>query len=204
MISARERLLRLLRYLLLLAAVALLGCGAADAEGDDGLGEPLVGGGGAGGEAAAAGGAGGAGGAGDDCPAGVICVESLPFTETNTTAGGNTALDGYGCAPEVNEAGPEKVYRVDLAEPGLLVASLDALGDEVDVDVHILEQLDAGACLDRGHWDAVARLGAGRFWIVVDSWVDDSAISHEGSYELTIALTTADAHLSEGLDSTVR
>ncbi len=198
-------MLYLSRKIVLLASVVVLGCGAADAQGvprDDSQAD-----GGTGGAATSTatdpGGAGGAGGAGDDCPADVICVESLPFVDANTTTGAGATLDGYGCAPDVNEAGPEKVYRVDLAKPGLLVASLDKLGADVDVDVHILEKLDAGACVDRGHWDAVAALDAGQYWVVVDSWVNDSGISQEGDYELTIALNTADAFLDMGLDSTV-
>jgi len=201
---------RLLNKIAWLTSIAVLGCSAAD---DDGVvADPTpAGGGGAGGtttdggsDPGGSGGSGGVGGSGgDDCPADVICVDSFPFVDTNTTIGGNTVLDGYGCAPTTNEAGPERVYRVDLAASGLLVASLDDLGDGVDVDVHILEQLDPGACLDRGHWDAAALVPAGRFWVVVDSWVDTESLSHEGSYELTLALTTGNSHLSEGLAPTV-
>lgn len=201
---------RLLNKIAWLTSIAVLGCSAAD---DDGVvADPTpAGGGGAGGtttdggsDPGGSGGSGGVGGSGgDDCPADVICVDSFPFVDTNTTIGGNTVLDGYGCAPTTNEAGPERVYRVDLADSGLLVASLDDLGDGVDVDVHILEQLDPGACLDRGHWDAAALVPAGRFWVVVDSWVDTESLSHEGSYELTLALTTGNSHLSEGLAPTV-
>lgn len=203
-------MVRVLSKIALITSVALLGCSAgsvgddADPDGSSWPDDPPPGEGGGGASD------GGAGGKADDlvvppadCPEDVICVDSLPFTDTNTTAGASAELDGYGCDPNVNEGGPERVYRLDLAKEGLLVASLDALGAGVDVDIHILQELDAGACVDRGHWDAAALLSPGRFWIVVDSWVDGSGISQEGSYELTIALTTADAHLSEGLDPTV-
>ena len=213
---------RLLGTLALLASVAVLGCSAAGVEDEDDPNEPGLGAGGLGGSlpdgggdpggtggvgGSGAGGSGaggtGTGGSADECPAGVICVGSLPYTDSNTTADGAAVLDGYGCAPTVNEAGPEKVYRVDLAKAGLLAASLDNLGVDVDVDVHILHQLDAGACVDRGHWDAAALLEPGRFWVVVDSWVDGSQISHEGSYELTLALTSADRYVAEGLSASV-
>jgi len=142
-----------------------------------------------------------------ECPAGspdgLLCPQSLPFTDSNTSSDGGSVLDGYDCAPDNDESGPEKVYRVELAEEGLLVASLDNLGAGVDVDVHILEQLDAGTCVDRGHWDAAALLPAGEYFIVVDSYVDGSAVTRDGSYELTVAVTSADDHASDSLDSTV-
>lgn len=203
---------RLFSKIAWIAAITVLGCSAADLDEDDVVDDPMpAGGGGAGGTTTEGGsdpgGGGGSGGGnggsgGDDCPADVICVDSLPFVDTNTTVGGNAVLDGYGCAPTTNEGGPERVYRVDLAEGGLLVASLDGLGDGVDVDVHVLEELDPGTCLDRGHWDAAALVPAGRFWVVVDSWVDGT-ISQEGSYELTLAQTTAGSHASMGLTPTV-
>src|SRR6476646_5697570 len=59
-----------------------------------------------------------------DCPLGVICVDALPFVDTNTTTGAASTLDGYSCAPDADESGPEMVYRVTLAEDGLLAASL--------------------------------------------------------------------------------
>jgi hypothetical protein len=133
----------------------------------------------------------------------VFCAARLPCADRNTTSDGRVALDSYGCLPSANETGPEKVYRVDLAEEGLLVASLDKLGSGVDVDVHILQQLDSGACIDRGDLDAAAMLPAGRFFVVVDSWVDGSGTSHEGSYELTLAHTTADSYRSEALSPRV-
>jgi hypothetical protein len=137
------------------------------------------------------------------CPVGVTCVDSLPFTDVSTTSDSGAVFDGYSCAPSTNESGAEQVYRVDLATEGLLVASLDGLGAGVDVDIHILETLNDGTCIDRGDWDAAALVQPGRYWIVVDSWGDGSGTTHEGSYELTIALTTAADHHSTGLHPTV-
>jgi hypothetical protein len=138
-----------------------------------------------------------------ECPAGVVCVSSVPFTHTGTTAAGGSVLNGYGCDPDANEGGPEAVYRLDLDREGLVVASLSGLGAGVDVDVHILRQLQAGACIDRGDRDAAALLAAGRFWIVVDSFIDGSGISREGNYRLSLTITTARSHQSDGLDPEV-
>lgn len=203
---------RVLYMVALATAVALAACSADDGTPADPYVPPPSEGGGGGGASGLGGGSttgtGGSGLAGgsspsDPCPDGVICVDSLPYTDTNTTSGGAASLDGYSCAPDTDESGPERVYRVDVAEAGLLVASLDELVVGVDVDVHILEQWDASTCIDRGHWDAVALLPAGRYWIIVDSWVDGSGVSQEGSYELTLALNTANDHQSDGLHPTV-
>jgi hypothetical protein len=201
---------RWLSTLALVASILLLGCSSADS-GDGGVpggtagsgaGPGGAGPGGSGPGGAAPGGA-GQGGTGEQCPAGVICVPSLPYTDANTTVGGDAALGGYSCAPDVNEAGPERVYRVDVPREGLLVASLAELGAGVDVDVHILQERDAGTCLARGNWNAAAFVPPGRLWIVVDSWVDGSGISQEGSYQLTLVLNEADGHVTQGLSPTV-
>ncbi len=174
-------MIRLFKKIVVVASVGLIGCSVG--EDDQGWGSDSL----YGTETDAA------------CPVGVTCVDSLPFTDENTTAGSGAVFDGYSCAPETSEPGPEQVYRVDLATEGLLVASLEGLGAGVDVDVHILDTLDQGTCIDRGNWDAAALLKPGRYWIVVDSWGDSTGTSHEGSYQLNIALTTAADHLSLGL-----
>jgi len=138
-----------------------------------------------------------------DCPDGLICVDQFPFVDENDTTDGTSTLDSYGCSPSTDESGPERVYRVTLPEEGYLVSSLDHLGEGVDVDVHILESLDADECVDRGNWDAAALLPAGTYYVVVDSWVSGAGSVKAGEYELTLAHTTADAFEIDGLDSEV-
>ncbi|MEQ1718973.1 MAG: murein L,D-transpeptidase catalytic domain family protein [Hyphomicrobium sp.] len=133
------------------------------------------------------------------CPAGVICVDSLPFVDDDTTSGAPSMVDAYACAPPTDESGPEVVYQVTLEEEGLLVGSLSGLPAGVDVDVHLLQALDPDTCLDRGHWDAAALLEPGTYYVVVDSWVDASGQSMEGDYTLTLALDGYADHVSDGL-----
>src|SRR5688572_11128843 len=53
------------------------------------------------------------------CPAGVTCVESFPFTQNNdTSTSGAQLLNGYSCAPNTNESGPERLYRVTVPVAG--------------------------------------------------------------------------------------
>ncbi len=137
------------------------------------------------------------------CPPGVICVDAFPYSDDNTTTGATSTLDGYSCAPSTDEGGPEVVYQVTLSEAGYLATELWGLGAGVDVDVHVLEALDADDCIDRGHWAAGALLMPGTYYVVVDSWVDSAGVSQEGAYSLDLNVTTADAYEPWGLDRDV-
>jgi hypothetical protein len=136
------------------------------------------------------------------CPPGVICIDRNPYTHSYSTTGGTTEFDSYRCAPETDESGPEVVYQVDLEEPGVLFARIED-GEGVDVDVHLLQLLESGACIDRGHLAAGALLDPGTYYVVVDSWVDDQGVVYDGDYDLHVAHTTADAFDWEGLDPEV-
>ena len=137
------------------------------------------------------------------CAPGLICVDQFPFTDGSSTTGSPATLDGYSCASTINESGPEVVYEVVLAETGFLAAELSDLGAGVDVDLHLLEALDAGACIDRGHWSSGALLAPGTYYVVVDSWVDSAGDAKDGAYTLDLNLTTPDAFVGYGLDADV-
>lgn len=140
------------------------------------------------------------------CPAGVSCFEGFPYFDSGDTALGASNLDRYACAPDKNEGGPERVYRVILPEPGLIVARLDGLPSGVDVDVHVLAGGDspaAASCLDRGHWDSAAMAPAGAVWIVVDSWVNANGKALSGAYTLGVSFVAASDFEDQGLDESV-
>ncbi len=138
-----------------------------------------------------------------ECPEGMICPTEFPFVDANDTTDGTTDLDAYSCSPSTNESGPERTYQVTLDKAGFLAATLDNLGTSVDVDVHILEALDADDCIDRGNWDSGALLSAGTYYVVVDSWVSGSGAVKSGDYELTLGFTPFDAFEAEDLDPDV-
>lgn len=113
-------------------------------------------------------------------------VTSFPYNHSSSTSNSARAeLDGYSCAPSINESGPEVVYAVDVPEGGYLVAEVTD-GAGVDVDLHILSALEASACRDRGHVEAGATVTAGTWYVVVDSWVGASGQVYAGAYDLTI------------------
>jgi len=137
-----------------------------------------------------------------DCPDGMTCIDSFPWFGTgDTTESTLSAFDVYACAESTDESGPEQVYRLTVPEGGFLAAALDDRGD--DVDVHVLSSLDPDACVDRGNTNAGATVGAGTWYVVVDSWVDADGDAHPGVYDLALNVTTAGAYAAEGLDSDV-
>lgn len=138
------------------------------------------------------------------CPAGVVCFDAFPFAHTASTAdAARDAFDVYACAPDTDESGPEVVYRLDVPEAGLLALQLVDLPPGVDVDVHLLSDLDPTACLDRGHWRAAAWVEPGVYWVVADTWVDEAGAERAGDFTLTAALTTPAALADLGLDAAV-
>lgn len=137
------------------------------------------------------------------CEADLICVEAFPWVDRRDTTFGTSRFDRYACAPSTNESGPELVYRLEVPEDGLLVATLDDLPAGVDVDVHLLADLDPDTCLERGHEALAAYVGAGAYYLVVDSWVSNSGSVKSGEFTLTLGLTRASDFESQGLDPDV-
>ncbi|MCB9665034.1 MAG: murein L,D-transpeptidase catalytic domain family protein [Alphaproteobacteria bacterium] len=139
------------------------------------------------------------------CPSGLTCVDTFPYVTSGLTTGATSSFDAYGCAPTIDESGPEVVYRVDLPARGFLAVELapDLQPEGVDVDVHLLEALDPERCLDRGHHRAGALLEKGTYYVVVDSWTDEEGTSFDGAFELTIGLTRLRDLLALGIARTV-
>lgn len=123
--------------------------------------------------------------AGSTCPQGVICVDTFPFTDNRDTAlEGESALDGYSCAPTLDESGPEIVYRVTVSADGFLSAAVYEQPG-VDVDVHILSNWDAATCVDRGNHDVGADVSAGEVWVVIDTYVS-GGVEQSGPFRVDI------------------
>ena len=138
-----------------------------------------------------------------NCASGYECADSFPYDTTGDTSASALDLwDYYSCAPNTNESGPEIIYEVVLDEDGFLAASISD-GSGVDVDVHILSDLDPSDCVDRGHEEAGAFLTAGTWYVVVDTWVSSAGVEYDGAYTLTIGHTAVDDFVANGLDTAV-
>lgn len=135
------------------------------------------------------------------CPAQTTCVSSFPYVDDNTTTGGRDDFDTYSCAPNTgDEAGPERVYRLDLSESGFLTASIGSPPPQVDVDLHLLRSLDPDDCITRGHFLSGAYVEAGTYWLVVDTWTNGTT-EFDGAYDLTVGFTTESLLEDEGMAS---
>lgn len=102
-----------------------------------------------------------------DCP---FEVAAFPFHhEFDTTGSPVTAFAAYGCAPEIDESGPEVVYAVTVPAPGTLLATVTD-GAGIDVDVHLLASLDPADCLARADVGLSVSVVPGTYVLVVDTW----------------------------------
>ncbi len=116
------------------------------------------------------------------------CFDRFPVLVEDTTVEGLEVFDEYGCGPGIGEYGPERVYAIALKEPGLFQAELLNTEEDqsVDVDLHILSNLDYESCLDRGHLNVGSFLDAGTYYLVADSWSDASGVSYPGDFEMLL------------------
>lgn len=106
-----------------------------------------------------------------------FAIASLPFVDARDTSESSSfELDVYaGCSSGADESGPEFVYLLELTEPRAIRAVvLDRAG--VDVDIQLLAddpELGFGehSCLERDDTLIQTTLPAGRYAIVVDTYV---------------------------------
>jgi len=93
-------------------------------------------------------------------------------TYVSTTEGAPANFSTYGCRPDWDESGPERIYRLELLEPQALTLTLtyDFVGG-VDLDLFLLEAFDPNACLTYGDASIVLEHAkAGEYYIVVDGF----------------------------------
>ncbi len=148
--------------------------------------------------------------AGAGCPLGAPCnpirIEALPFVDRRDTRDGPAMeIDAYACAPDTDESGPEFWYALQVEEPGILTVSVDdEPGDDVDVDVHVLEGRGAEACLARDNSMLGLRVEPGLYYVVADSWVNGAGEVLAGPYELRVDLRPLLGGLCETMASELR
>ena len=87
---------------------------------------------------------------------------------------------------DANESGTERVYVLNLPQSGTLRLSVEVAGEGIDPDLHLLEGDDARACRARGHRAVESWVPAGRYVVVVDTWVNASGEELAGAYTLNI------------------
>jgi hypothetical protein len=112
-------------------------------------------------------------------------IPGFPFDASGDTAAApSDEFDVYNCST-ADESGPEVFYVFTTDVSGTLSVSVAAT-DPVDPDVHLLEGADADACLARAHLSFDYPLTPGRYFLVVDSFVDGAPLA--GPYTLHVEL----------------
>lgn len=95
---------------------------------------------------------------------------SLPFVDLRSTADSpSDAIDAYGgsCVGQ-DEAGPEYVYELTIETATNIRAMVFNRGD-VDVDLHLLTQLDAKTCVVRTDQLLLGPIQPGTYYLVIDT-----------------------------------
>lgn len=128
------------------------------------------------------------------------CIDTFPTTFLDSTLDGDRAWDVYSCDVEVNESGPERVYRIEIAHAGFLAAEVVSEDVDVDIDLHLLLERDPDSCMDRGHYTAGSWLEPGTYWVVADTWVDDEGVEYAGEFEIAFNLVTPARLQTLGID----
>lgn len=116
-----------------------------------------------------------------------IEILAFPYEDLRWTAGAaSDALDRYACAPELDESGPEQLYRLQVEGAGTLSLRLsDDVG--VDVDLHVLSGPSGADCLARDDSELSVELAPGTWWIAADTYVGGG--ESPGPYLLTASFT---------------
>jgi hypothetical protein len=110
-------------------------------------------------------------------------VDTLPFTDVrDTREEGERGIDSYpDCGSTADEAGPEIVYRLDLARRTTVRFLVFDRGD-VDLDLHVLgATVDQATCVARDDSDLELTLDPGTWHVVLDTYVA-SGTERAGEY----------------------
>lgn len=117
------------------------------------------------------------------CP---YLIRSFPYSASDDTLMSNErAYDLYSC-DDANEGGAERVYVMNLPSAGLLRATVETASASVDPDLHLLDGDDPRACRARGHLMIEEQLPAGRYVLIVDTYISGGGDELAGPYELLV------------------
>jgi hypothetical protein len=121
----------------------------------------------------------------------VINSDELPYIhEGNTRNAVSMEFDKYSAAPEINQQGPETIYRLNLHSSGTVIIQINDLKVEgIDNDLYLLnslkkeDKIQAKDCLVRDDRQIQYYLDAGTYYVTVDSKKD-----FPGEYKLLVKI----------------
>lgn len=121
----------------------------------------------------------------NNCSAPII-INSFPYQDTKNTENSSCKqFNYYSCAQSTNEKGSEYVYKFELKTRGEITASVSC-GPGVDIDIHLLSDLDANKCIIRNDKSFKVKLDAGVYYIVADTYVGSSGVVYSGTYTINV------------------
>ncbi len=131
----------------------------------------------------------------------VIPSQEFPsaFHDVRTTCDASSSLfDVYPPASQ-NESGPEIVYAFQVDKAVQFCAFITFPEPPgTDVDLHLLSSLDPLVLIERAHYSIKARLTPGRYFLVMDTYVDGLA-DLCGFYDLTVTMEELVAQPVDGV-----
>jgi hypothetical protein len=133
------------------------------------------------------------------CALGLACnpipIDTFPTTDARSTTEAPGALvDSWGCAPDIDESGPEFFYAITTDRRGILSIRVDDTnGDEVDIDVHLLANTQPASCLNRDNIATSWVVDAGTTIAVADTYVNQQGAVLAGNYLLHVDFLPLDS-----------
>jgi len=109
-------------------------------------------------------------------------IDHFPYVHSGDTRNGASQLDAYSCQPGTSEAGPEELFVFRLTEAGVIIIGLTEPSGG-DVDVHLLTDLSASACLSRSDKGVSNHLEPGIYYISMDTY---QSSSKAGAYSMVV------------------
>ena len=119
-----------------------------------------------------------------------IRIPSLPFVDLRSTGDSpSDIIDNYGgaCDVAVDESGPERFYRLEIAAP-VTVRAMVFDRDPVNVDLHVLTGVGPDTCIKRHEQEIAGPLPPGTYYLAVDSNGGMVPGGAAGEYALVILL----------------
>lgn len=126
----------------------------------------------------------------------------LPFAFTDsrdTTNATSDSIDVYPPKNDLDESGPEYVYKLVVDEPARLSAILDFTEpDGTDIDLHLLSSIEPPVLVTRGDKSVYSVIEPGTYWLVADTFG-----TKVGPYNLQLSIRSRKPAAQKGFNDYV-
>lgn len=105
----------------------------------------------------------------------------------DTRTAPSDVFDTYPGYPQIDESGPEFVYRLRCHRRTVVRARIGPEPSGTDVDLHLLSSVNPTVLVTRGHRELRAVLEPGDYYLVLDTFVS-GGVAKLGRYDLVVEL----------------